>query len=320
VGRKPRQHYGGALYHFIARGNNRQPIFLAESDRRAFERFLSDGVERFGHRHHAYCWMTNHVHMAVEVANVPLSHIAHNLLFRYARWFHRKHGRSGHLFERRYRASLISTDAALQSLVRYIHLNPVRAGIVDRPSAYPWSSYSAYSELDSPGPSWLTRNFVLSLFGETPVGARAALRAFTELEVGDGVEDWAQPVTPDSEPELGSYEVLAANRQQAFTEQVASSSITLEKILCAVSSACSLARSELSADVQRRAVVRARSLAGCIVYKAPHLTLEQLGAAVGRDASTLSRAADNIARRLATDPELQDLLTRIESSLSLKRD
>ncbi len=226
MGRKPRQHFGGAFYHFIARGNNRQPIFLAESDRRAFEWFLSDGVERFGHRNHAYCWMTSHVHMAIEVANVPLSHVAHNLLFRYARWFHRKYGRSGHLFERRYRAFLIRTDAAHQSLVRYIHLNPVRAAIVDSPSAYPWSSYSAYSDLGSPGPSWLTRNFVLSLFGETPVSARAALRAFTELEVGDGVEDRAQPVTPGSESELGSYEDLAANAQHVNAEQATSSSIT----------------------------------------------------------------------------------------------
>jgi REP element-mobilizing transposase RayT len=320
VGRKPRQHYGGAFYHFIARGNDRQPIFLTESDRRAFEGFLSDGVERFGHRIHAYCWMTNHVHMAVEVTTVPLSHIAHNLLFRYARWFLRKYGRSGHLFERRYRAVLIGTDAALQSLVRYIHLNPLRAALVDRPGSYPCSSYSAYSNLGSRGPSWLTRDFVLSLFGETRVGAWAALRAFTELEVGDSAEDMALPVTPDSEPELGSYEVLAANGQHVLAEQAVSSSLTLEKILCAVSSACSLARSELSANVQQRAVVRARSLAGYIVNQAPHLTLEQLGAAIGRDASTLSRAAKQISRRLATDAELRDLLAKIESSLSLRRD
>lgn len=96
----------------------------------------------------------------------------------------------------------------------------MRAAIVDRPSAYPWSSYSAYADLGSPGPLWLTRNFVLSLFGETSVGARAALRAFTELEVGDGVEDRAQPVTPDSDPELGSYEVLAANVQHPCQRRV----------------------------------------------------------------------------------------------------
>ncbi len=189
MGRIPRQHYGGAFYHFIARGNDRQPIFLPESDRRAFERFLSDGVERFGQRNHAYCWMTNHLHMAVEVANVPLSHVAHNLLFRYARWFHRKYGRSGHLFERRYRAFLIRTEAALQSLVRYIHLNPVWAAIVDGPSAYPWSSYSAYSDLGSPGPSWLTRNFVLSLFGKTPVGARAADKFARRLATDPELQD-----------------------------------------------------------------------------------------------------------------------------------
>jgi len=75
------------------------------------------------------------------------------------------YGRSGHLCERRYRAFLIRTEAALQSLVRHIHLNPVRAAIVDRPGAHPWSSYSAYSDSGPPGPSWLTRSFVLSLFG-----------------------------------------------------------------------------------------------------------------------------------------------------------
>ena len=100
MGRKPRQHYTGAIHHFIARGSDRQSIFLDAKDRSALERFLMDGVQRFGYRIHASCWMINHMYMAVQVSDVPLSKVAHNLLFRYARWFNRRHGRTGHLFER----------------------------------------------------------------------------------------------------------------------------------------------------------------------------------------------------------------------------
>ncbi len=316
VGRKPRQHYPGAFYYFIARGNDRQPIFLTSSDRRAFEGFIGDGVERFGHRNHAYCWMTNHVHMVVEVAEVPLSHVAHNLLFRYARWFHRKYGRTGHLFERRYRASLITTDAALLPVIRYIHLNPVRAAIVDRPEAYVWSSYSAYLDSGAHGPSWLTRDLVLSLFGETPVGARSALRAFTERKPGVGEEQGDRPVTPDSGEQDGPRDVRFEGVRQASVEHLAAANLTLDQVLQAVGSACSLPRSALCADTQRRAIVRARSLAGWIVNRTPHLTFEQLGFAVGRDASTLSRSVRSITRRRA-DPELQGLLAEIERTLGL---
>ena len=323
MGRKPRQHYRGAFYHFIARGNNRQPIFSNAHDRQAFERYLSEGVERFGNRCHAYCWMTNHVHMVVEVADVPLSHIAHNLLFRYARWFHRKYGRSGHLFERRYRAFLVENDDVLRSLVRYIHLNPVRAEIVESPRTYSWSSYSAYVDPGSRSPSWLTRSFVLSLFAEDASGARAEFRAFTETLNGGCTKGGSPPPTVGTEPEIALGDALAVSgeEQGAPRQRPVLSAVTLDQILHSVSSACSLQPSELLADVQKRTIVNARSLASFLVRKHPVLTLEELGAAVARDASTLSRAANNIGRRLAHDPDLRTLLEQIEDHLDhLDRD
>jgi len=315
VGRRPRQHYRGAFYHFIARGNNRQPIFLSAHDRRAFERYLSDGVERFGNRCHAYCWMINHVHMAVEVADVPLSHIAHNLLFRYARWFHQQYGRTGHLFERRYRAYLVETNDALQSLVRYIHLNPVRAQIADGPRTYPWSSYSAYLDPGSRSPSWLTRSFALSLFAEDPSDARAKFRTFTETQNEECTNSGEQPPTLETGPKIALEDTLATSGQSTPRQYRVLSKVTLDQVLHSVGSACSLEPSELRADVQKRTIVKARSLASFLVRKNPDLTLEELGAAVGRDASSLSRAATNIARRLAHDPELRILLEQIEDHL-----
>ena len=316
MGRRPRQHYPGAFYHFIARGNNRRPIFLSAHDRRAFEHFLSEGVERFDTRCHAFCWMTNHVHMAIEVADVPLSHVAHNLLFRYARWFNRKYDRSGHLFERRYRAFLVETDDAFLSLIRYIHLNPVRAQIVTDPRVFRWSSYSAYLDPGRRPPSCLVSSFALSLLAEDASEARSKLRAFTEMEIEESTDRVERPAALEGRPP-GRQRVNSATTKQGTRSPVpVRSGVSVDQILAAVSSACGLDPSELRADVQKRSIVAARSLASFLVQQSPHLTLEELSTATGRDASTLSRGATNTAERLARDPEIGALLKQVQGRLS----
>jgi putative transposase len=95
---------------------------------------VDDGLRRYGHRLHAYCWMTNHVHLAIQAGVDSLSRFMNFTASGYARATNRKLGRCGHLFERRYRAILVQEDSYLKELVRYIHCNPVRAGIVDEPS------------------------------------------------------------------------------------------------------------------------------------------------------------------------------------------
>lgn len=316
MGRRPRQHYPGAFYHFIARGNNRQAIFSSADDRRAFEHFLSEGVERFDNRCHAYCWMTNHVHMAIEIADVPLSHVAHNLLCRYARWFNRKYDRSGHLFERRYRAFLVETDDAFLSLIRYIHLNPVRAQVVTDPETYPWSSYSAYVDPGSRSPSWLVHSFALSLLADDPSEARTEFRALTEREIEEPTDQNESPADLEWEPGAGQRVRSATTSQSAQTPIPARSEVTIDQILAAVSLACRLDPSALRADVQTRNIVKARSLASFIVQQSPHLTLEELSKTIGRDPSTLSRGAANTARGSVLDPEHRILLQEILERLS----
>ena len=137
-------HYPGALYHAILRGNSGQTIFFDDNDRTRFYLLIQEGVERFGHRIHAFCLMTNHVHLAIQIADNSLSRILQNLSFRYTRWVNWRQGKTGHLFQGRYKAVLIDADTYLQELTRYIHLNPVRAGMVRETYKYPWSSYRAY--------------------------------------------------------------------------------------------------------------------------------------------------------------------------------
>jgi REP element-mobilizing transposase RayT len=164
MARKPRVHYPGALYHAILRGNSGQTIFFDDNDRTRFYLLIQEGVERFGHRIHAFCLMTNHVHLAIQIADISLSRILQNLSFRYTRWVNWRQGKTGHLFQGRYKAVLIDADTYLQELTRYIHLNPVRAGMVRETEKYPWSSYRAYLGLETI--PWLSTDWVLSQFSK----------------------------------------------------------------------------------------------------------------------------------------------------------
>ncbi len=174
--RKPRLHLPGAYYHIILRGNGQQPIFFSDEDRRQWQSCLQKGLERHDHRVHVYCWMTNHVHLAIQAGVNPLSEFMAFLASGYARATNRRIGRTGHLFERRYRAILIQEESYLKELVRYIHLNPLRAGMVSKLSDYPWSSHDAY--LGGPCPDWLNQDQVLMLFGATEKTARRRYAKF----------------------------------------------------------------------------------------------------------------------------------------------
>ena len=124
--RKTRIHYFGAVYHVILRGNGGQDIFYSQEDRYRLYLLLQEGIERFGHRIHAFCLMTNHLHIVVQVGDIALSKIFQNVSFRYTRYINKKQNRIGHLFQGRYKALLIDADTYLLELVRYIHNNPLR--------------------------------------------------------------------------------------------------------------------------------------------------------------------------------------------------
>ncbi len=136
MARKPRLHIPGGLSHVMLRGNGGQDIFFSDNDRFYFQSLVEEGVKRFEHRIHAYCWMRNHVHLAIQVGEIPLSKIIQNLSFRYTRYINKKKSQIGHLFQGRYKAILIDADSYLLELVRYIHLNPVRAKLVTNPADY----------------------------------------------------------------------------------------------------------------------------------------------------------------------------------------
>ncbi|MBI2790243.1 MAG: transposase [Elusimicrobia bacterium] len=146
MGRKPRTHFVGAIYHAYSRGVDRRAIFLDDADRRAFINVMDRCVRACGAILHAYCLMPNHFHLAIEVGEVPLSAIMQRLLTAYCQIFNARHDRTGHLFEARHHANICLDDRYLTALIRYIHMNPVRAKLVARPQDWPWSSCAAWGD------------------------------------------------------------------------------------------------------------------------------------------------------------------------------
>lgn len=166
MARPLRIQYPGAFYHITSRGNERKDVFKSKRDREKFLSYLASASERYNARIHVYCLMGNHYHLILETPDANLSQIMQHINGAYTTYFNTKRKRAGHLFQGRYKAIIIEADEYATQLSRYIHLNPVRAGIVEQPSQYPWSSYQFYTTRKKQV-DWLVTDFVLGYFGRS---------------------------------------------------------------------------------------------------------------------------------------------------------
>ena len=148
MARKRRLHYKGALYHVICRGNNREVVFKEDQDKFEYLNLIKKYKERHDFKLYAYCIMDNHVHMLIEVKDVPLSRIMQGIQQSYTQRYNIRHNRVGHVFEQRYKGILCDKEGYLFQLIRYIHYNPVKAGL-EQGIHYKWSSHSHYLDYRS---------------------------------------------------------------------------------------------------------------------------------------------------------------------------
>lgn len=146
---------------------------------RRFLAILDQATTRFGWRCLAYCLMTNHYHLVVQMREPVASRALHHLNGNYARWFNRRYGFRGHLFQRRFHAAEIESDWHLLEACRYVVLNPVRAGLARQPAEWPWSSYRATVGLPSHS-AQLALDDLLGFFGRRRRAAAEAYRFFVE--------------------------------------------------------------------------------------------------------------------------------------------
>ncbi|MEN8265086.1 MAG: transposase [Nitrospirota bacterium] len=171
--------YPGAYYHITSRGNERKNIFKDKKDRDKFLSYLKSAHLRYKAVIHAFCLMNNHYHLFLETPKGNLSQIMRHINGAYTNYFNIRHKRRGHLFQGRYKAIIVEADSYAGELSRYIHLNPVRAGIVDVPEKFKWSSYRYYIGKKKK-PEWLTEDFILCYFDNGNVHARKKYGEFVK--------------------------------------------------------------------------------------------------------------------------------------------
>ncbi len=208
--RSARKKCESGIYHVMVRGINKQDIFLFDADRLRFLEILRDCKQICGFELYAYCLMRNHVHLLIKEKDEPLDLIMKRIGSRYVGWYNRRHGRSGHLFQDRFCSECVETDEYFLTVLRYIHQNPVKAGICQRCEQYKWSSFGDYKTLNGLADT----EFPLTLV------EKKELLAFFNRENEDQCLDDEQKISAKKERDRKNFVRISGCRSKADFDEL----------------------------------------------------------------------------------------------------
>jgi putative transposase len=339
----------GGNYHVTSRGNDRQDIYQDDRDRHAFLGLLAGLPERFGTRLHAYVLMRNHYHLVLETPEPNLSRVMHWVNVAYTVGYNERHQRSGHLFEGRFKSVLIEEISAVQEVVRYVHLNPVRvhglelgkqeraaraAGAGETPSAelvrerlkwlveYRWSSYPAHIGMEK-APEWLCTDLVVGMCGgRTAAERQRAMRKFTEEPVREGLaaspwENLLAGVVLGDENFLNRVmEESHKNEREQPSGRPPFQPVPWEKIVQTLE----MEKGERWDEFRDRYGDWGRDMALWLGRTIGRMRLRELAEMAQVDYATVGAAVSRMGRRLRNDQELALVLERLRGQLARKGD
>lgn len=303
--------FENGLFHVTNRGVDRRNIVLDDHDRKTWLRLLGRNATRCGWRVFAFALLDNHFHLYLRTPHGNLSTGMRDFEGGYVTLFNRRHDREGHLFQSRFHAVIVESDAHSWELTRYVHLNSVRAGLTTNPLQDRWNSYRHYLNPDH-APAWLDWRTVLAEFGGTESRARLAYKRFIDAGVTHppaspldaAVDGWI----------LGSDEFVAQCR--AWREKTESNATTvgLQQVLNAVATAFQMPPEHFTQRGRHgnrgrdAAIVLAREL-----VEAPLDTLAECFGGVSR--SAITEAARRARQRAEREPAFAAMLDEIRSEL-----
>jgi REP element-mobilizing transposase RayT len=316
MGRKPRVHFSGAVYHVISRGNQKQTIFEDQDDFLRFRKFLEDTQRRFDFRMYAYVLMPNHFHLLLEVRLHPLFKVMQTLLYRYAQYFNNRHRKVGHLFQGRYRAILCEKDSYLLELVRYLHLNPVRAKLAVDATDYPWSSHAAF--LKGRDENGLAVEAVLSYLSKR---RGDAVKKYTEF-----VSEGARQGHRDDFYELREHRYLGGDE---FVEQVEKKLEKVEDtgaVKLTINEAVEETLRHFGTNIKQtldkergHEASRARAIAAYVAREVGGIRVSQMAAYFKRDLSTLSFRIKKLEEQAREERGLKERINQLCETLRKDR-
>lgn len=304
--------YPGAYYHVTSRGNEQKDVFKSQRDREKFLGYLASSTERYGAVIHAYCLLSNHYHLLLETPEGNLSQIMRHINGAYTSYFNVKRKRSGHLFQGRFKAILVEVDEYALELSRYIHLNPVRVGMVTRPEEYRWSSYNSY--IGQGGAfTWLKMEAILDYFSSSAKEARQKYRSFVEDLLG---KEYESPLKNTfGAAVLGSAEFIEMVTKEHLAEKEIDRTVPdirqfkskpePEEILKAV------------AAVMGENEKLARQVGMYLCHKCSGKKLREIGNLFGVGETAIAEARRLLSRKMVTDKQLSREVERVRGVLEI---
>jgi REP element-mobilizing transposase RayT len=333
--RKTRIDASGAIHHVIFRGIERSSIFRDSKDYENFISRLSLLVSETSTVCYAWVLMKNHVHLLLRSGRVPLSSLMRRLLTGYAQQFNRRHNRSGHVFQNRYKSFLCEEDPYLLELVRYIHLNPIRGGAANDMAELeklPWCGHGAI--MGRTTQEWQDSPFVLSLFHKNQGIARRAYYSFVEKGIAMGkrpdliggglvrsaggwiaVRDLrkSKKVFASDERILGSSSFVASVLKQAnedFERRTVANmqGLSLERLIAVVCDHFCLDPAMLGSPTKQPSAARARAITSHLAFD----VLRLRGVEIARQLNVTPSAVSKLAAKGRTDPSSGEIGTILQ--------
>jgi len=312
--RKPRIHFPDAFYHVIARGNRREKIFRSKKDYQLYLNFLSEYKDRYGFSLYAYTLMPNHIHLLIEVGEVPLSRIMQNLQFRYTRNFNIKYKNYGHLFQGRYKAILCEKDSYLLELSAYIHLNAIRAGLVKDPINYQWCSFRSY--LREEEDNLVERDFILAQFSNKKKVAIKEYERFVKGHIGQGHREDFYGLK--DQRFLGQDTFIEYVHRRLNEEPCFLYDISLGEIVSEVSSVLNISTDLFYTPTRNRQGALGRSIVGYLGIKLGGHQIKVTAEHFSRDPVVISQGIKRLESKLNKVEGFAKTMISIETSLIQK--
>ena len=314
--------YEGALYHLLSRGNEGNDIFVDERDRDSFLDTIEEMSQRFKVDVFAYVLMSNHYHILIRTRRANLKKAMHWFGTTYTQRFNRRHFRSGHLFQGRYKSIVVQNEAYLLQLSYYIHRNPLRAGMVKRLADYRWSSYMVYA-YDRKSPKWLSTDLILSQFeGEQDrhKSYREKVQKYSREEKSL-FEDLRHGLI------VGSKQFAEKIRNKYLPSRLDAAMPQQSRLAATVDLQNFLVKAEKKLKCELKDFVQAGRLSGAekdkrdillyFIWQAGQLGNEQIGNLFGISYSAVSHIVSSFKVRLKKEQKLQSKFRQLNSPFKL---
>ncbi|MCQ1528792.1 transposase [Lutispora saccharofermentans] len=274
MAREWREEYKGGIYHVIARGNNKEYIFKEGIDKGYFIKQLKEYNDTMGYRVYGYVLMDNHYHIIIQTFDKKLQEIMHQINNKYSKYFNGKYNRVGHVFQGRYKAILVQDERYMLKLLRYVHQNPVRAGLCRLVEEYKWSSDIYYRENIK---GFINTLIIYNMLDKDTIGAIHKYKEFM------------------AEPEEMNYSTLKAIGDEAYvvlcmSRKEEKQRRRLDELL--FDTGISLIEYEQIKSGSRKRKLTEYKLRYAIAAKEEHYTLKEIGEHIGMTAISIKNMLD----------------------------